>query len=328
MSGSTTLVPANTAAIARAAEILRGGGLVAFPTETVYGLGANALDAAAVSRVFAAKGRPASNPVIVHVAAIADVAALVRDLTELAKALMARFWPGPLTCVLPRRETVPDIVAAGGPTVAVRMPAHPVALELIRAAGVPLAAPSANRSMCLSPTRAEHVLRSLDGRVDLILDGGPCPGGLESTVLDVTTSPPTLLRPGLIGVGALERIVGPVARRSNDTSIARSPGLSPRHYSPRTPVEFVADEGSFRVRELASAGRRVGWLAFGDHAKPPADNVVALAMPTDVAAYSTRLFAALHELDDANVSRIVISLPPEDDDWLAVHDRLSRMAPH
>ncbi len=182
--------------IARAAEVLRRGGLVAFPTETVYGLGANALDPNAVAGIFHAKGRPANNPVIVHVAEARDVLRVVADWPEIAERLAQRFWPGPLTLVLPKRAGVPDVVTAGGPTVAVRVPAHPVALALLRAVGVPIAAPSANRSTQLSPTRAEHVQRGLDGLIDLILDGGPTTGGLESTVLDVTTTPPRLLRPG------------------------------------------------------------------------------------------------------------------------------------
>src|SRR5690348_13744143 len=201
---------ANLEAIAEAARILRAGGLVAFPTETVYGLGANALDASAVARIFAAKGRPANNPLIIHIADASDVRKVVADWPESAGRLAERFWPGPLTLVLPRCDAVPDAVTAGGPTVAVRVPAHPVAQALVRAAGVPIAAPSANRSMELSPTRAEHVLRGLDGRIDVLLDGGPTAGGIESTVLDLTATPPRLLRPGLIGVAELEAVLGRV----------------------------------------------------------------------------------------------------------------------
>ncbi|MCS6777324.1 MAG: L-threonylcarbamoyladenylate synthase, partial [Chloroherpetonaceae bacterium] len=197
-------------AIAQGADCLRAGGLVAFPTETVYGLGASALDAAAVARIYAAKGRPAHNPVIVHVADVVQARSLVTEWPEQADLLAARFWPGPLTLVLPRNAQVPDIVAAGGPTVAIRWPAHPVAQALIRAAGVPVAAPSANRSMHISPTRAEHVLRGLTGKIDLVLDGGPTPGGIESTVLDVTAMPPRLLRPGLVTAGQIAQVVGTV----------------------------------------------------------------------------------------------------------------------
>src|SRR5437660_12869477 len=183
----TRIFIAEPAAIAEAAAVLRRGGLVAFPTETVYGLGGNALDPAAVARIFAAKGRPATNPVIVHVADAAGVPLVAAAWPDPAARLAARFWPGPLTLVLPRRPEVPDVVTAAGPTVAVRVPAHPVARALLRAAGVPVAAPSANRSSELSPTTAEHVLRGLGGRIDLILDAGPCPGGIESTVLDLTS---------------------------------------------------------------------------------------------------------------------------------------------
>src|SRR5262249_19767115 len=233
------------AVIERAAELLRRGEVVAFPTETVYGLGANALDEAAVRRVFEAKGRPANNPLIVHVTHAEQAVGLTGDWPEAAAKLAARFWPGPLTLVLPRSPRVPDVVTAGGPTVAVRMPAHPVAFGLIRAAGVPLAAPSANRSGELSPTRAEHVLVSLGGRIPLILDGGPTTGGIESTVVDVTGTPVRLLRPGLVSVADLERIVGPLAVPSPlDTSETAlpSPGMLSRHYAPRTPVTLV-DEG-------------------------------------------------------------------------------------
>src|SRR5262249_4015308 len=244
------------------------GGLVAFPTETVYGLGASALDAVAVGRIFAAKGRPANNPVIVHVACAEEAQALAAVWPESAARLAARFWPGPLTLVLPRCAIVPAVVTAGGPTVAIRVPAHPVALALLAEARIPIAAPSANRSTSLSPTRAEHVLRGLDGRIEMILDGGPTAGGLESTVLDVTTEPPRLLRPGLITPGQIEAEVGAVARPRLPRSVsergapaskepARSPGLSRRHYAPTTPLECVAEDGSTRVAELLLDGQRV-----------------------------------------------------------------------
>ncbi len=247
-----TLDPAapNAEAIAEAARVLREGGLVAFPTETVYGLGANALDASAVARIFAAKGRPANNPLIVHVADTRAARRVVADWPPLAAMLAERFWPGPLTLVLPKRDTVPDAVTASGPTVAVRVPAHPLAQALVRAAGVPIAAPSANRSTELSPTRAEHVLRGLDGRIDVLLDGGPTAGGIESTVLDLTATPPRLLRPGLLSIAELESVLGPLSRSLpssvETTQSLPSPGLLPRHYAPRTPLECV---------ETASAAR-------------------------------------------------------------------------
>ncbi|HMF19354.1 MAG TPA: L-threonylcarbamoyladenylate synthase, partial [Gemmataceae bacterium] len=220
-------------AIARAAEILRNGGLVAFPTETVYGLGANALDPAAVARIFQAKGRPPQNPLIVHVAKLETTANLAADWPEKATELAERFWPGPLTLVVRKRACVPDAVTAGGDTVALRVPSHPVALALLKAANIPIAAPSANRSTLLSPTRAEHVLHGLEGRIDLLLDAGPTPGGLESTVLDVTTNPPRLLRPGLISPAELGAVIGPIIQKEspNPGDTLRSPGMLGRHYA-------------------------------------------------------------------------------------------------
>jgi L-threonylcarbamoyladenylate synthase len=316
------------AAIAQAADVLRRGGLVAFPTETVYGLGANALDAAAVGRIFAAKGRPATNPLIVHVADAAAVHDVAADWPDVAARLAERFWPGPLTLVLPKRPEVPDAVTGGGPTVAVRVPAHPVAWALLWAAGVPVAAPSANRSTELSPTTAAHVLRGLDGRIDLLLDAGPTPGGIESTVVDVTMSPPRLLRPGLVTPAELEAVVGKVARAGEPASAAGlplpSPGMLARHYAPRAPLECVAGDGRERVEVLLRQGVRVGWVTWegaGD-----VSGAVTVRMPGDSAGYAGRLYAALHELDAAGVDRIVLALPPDSDAWLAVRDRLRRAA--
>jgi L-threonylcarbamoyladenylate synthase len=322
----TQILPADPAAVARAAALLRGGGLVAFPTETVYGLGANALDAAAVAGIFAAKGRPSHNPLIVHVPALPDAAALAGAWPETAQRLGERFWPGPLTLVVPTSPRIADLVTAGGATVGLRVPAHPVAQALLQAAGVPVAAPSANRSAGLSPTRAEHVRAALDGRIPLILDGGPTPGGLESTVLDVTVSPPRLLRPGLVNPAEIEAVVGPVARQGAAEGPLRSPGLLARHYAPRTPLECVADDAE-RVRQLRDQGIRVGWLPLGEPAFPldPAEGA-ALAMPTDPADYAAQLFAALHILDAAGVNHIVVARPPPGDAWLAIQDRLQRAA--
>jgi L-threonylcarbamoyladenylate synthase len=320
------------AAIARAVDILKRGGLVAFPTETVYGLGANALDAAAVAKIFVAKGRPSANPLIVHVANTQGAIDLSRSWPASADRLAEHFWPGPLTIVVHKGREIPDLVTAGGDTVALRLPAHPVALALIKAAGVPLAAPSANRSARLSPTRAEHVLRDLGGRIDLILDGGPTPGGLESTVLDVTTLPPLLLRPGLIGPAAVEAVIGAIDRSDRALSAEngeplRSPGMLGRHYAPRTPLECVAISESQRVHELRRNGMRVGWLALApDHEPGDDEGIIVLAMASDPTAYAAQLYAALHTLDDSGVDRIVVDLPPATEDWLAVHDRLQRAA--
>jgi L-threonylcarbamoyladenylate synthase len=323
----------STEVLAEAARVLRSGGLVAFPTETVYGLGANALDASAVARIFAAKGRPANNPLIVHIADATQVPQVAEDWPESGARLAERVWPGPLTLVLPRRETVPDVVTANGPTVALRVPAHPVAQALLRAADLPIAAPSANRSTELSPTRAEHVLRGLDGRIDMLLDGGPTSGGIESTVLDLTTTPPRLLRPGPIGVAELETVIGPLAHvRSltvaalNDPQALRSPGMMPRHYSPRTPLECVdAGREAERTAILLSEDRRIGCVTFANLAAASA-SVRVRVLPSDPAGYAAQLYAVLHELDTAGLDNILVTLPPDTAEWLAVRDRLLRAA--
>ena len=247
--------------LAHAASVIRRGGLVAFPTETVYGLGANALDAAAVARIFAAKGRPSFNPLIVHVPAVAQAQELVTDWPEVAEQLARAFWPGPLTLVLGKRDVVPDIVTAGLANVAVRVPSHPIALALLRAARRPIAAPSANRYTRLSPTTAAHVAASLGDAVDLVIDGGPTTVGIESTVVDVTGPVPRLLRPGMLGLDALRAVVGevapPVAAPAVDDEAPRpSPGMTARHYAPHASdslgdrlVDFLT--GAFEARATA-----------------------------------------------------------------------------
>jgi len=332
---STKVLPINSAApetdvIARAVGILRGGGLVGFPTETVYGLGAVAQNSTAVARIFIAKGRPASNPLIVHVANATDAERLVTAWPDTAARLTERFWQGPLTLVLPKSGAVPDIVTAGGPTVAVRMPAHSVALALLRAIGLPVAAPSANRSTSLSPTRAEHVLRDLDGRIELVLDAGPTSGGLESTVLDLTTKPPRLLRPGLVAPGEIEAVIGTITCSAQETTEEQqqllSPGMMARQYTPSAPLETVSDDGWGRVKSLCRSGQKVGWLTFATPAKRRLHGLIAIVMPRDPGAYATRLYAVLHGLDDHGVERIVAALPPDTEEWLAVRDRLRRAA--
>jgi L-threonylcarbamoyladenylate synthase len=325
--------PSDTDAIRRAADVLRSGGLVAFPTETVYGLGANALDAAAVAKIFAAKGRPPNNPLIVHVARIEQARELAAEWPVSAAALAERFWPGPLTLVLAKRSLVPDIVTAGAATVGLRIPAHPVAQALLEAAGIPIAAPSANRSNEISPTTAEHVLKSLSGRIDIVLDGGPTTGGLESTVLDLTTTPPRILRPGLVSPGEIEEAIGAVERpgvliASSDRPVS-SPGQLPRHYAPRAPMEWCAVGSAERVAALAREGCRVGWLTIAGNVRGPRLDanqvrITTIEMPGDPAAYAAQIYAALHALDDAGVERIVVDLPPNEEQWLAVRDRLRR----
>jgi L-threonylcarbamoyladenylate synthase len=312
------------AILARAADILRRGGLVAMPTETVYGLAAHALDAHAVRRIYTAKGRPATNPVIVHVPDIAAAEALTASMPASARLLAARFWPGPLTLVLPKNASVPDVVTASGPTVAIRVPSHPVALGLLRSAQLPLAAPSANRSNALSPTRPAHVLRGLAGRIDAMLDAGPTSGGIESTVVDLTTDPPRLLRPGLISPAQIEAIIGPIARKSATDGPLRSPGMLAKHYAPQTPLEISLDSMP-RVVELLNQKQRVGLLTVSETLLHQ-QGLVVRRLPAEPAGYAAGLFAALHELDDAGLDRILVEAPPEGDKWLGVHDRLARAA--
>lgn len=308
-------------AIAEAAVLLRAGGLVAFPTETVYGLGADGLNPEAVARIYAAKGRPATNPVILHVADTAAAKALVSLWSLEAQALAERFWPGPLTLVLPASDTVPSIVRAGGPSVALRCPAHPVALALIRATGRPLAAPSANRSQHLSPTLAQHVASSLGEAVDLILDGGPTEAGLESTILDLSSGRPCVLRPGPIPPADLEGLVGPVdlwagAVRAGDRQAA--PGMAERHYAPRARLQLVAPGSG-----LGEVSGSVAYVALGT-LPPLPPGVRGILLPLDADLVGARLYALLHELDDADCERIFMERPPEDEAWLAVRDRLRR----
>ena len=308
-------------AIEEAAAILVSGGLVAFPTETVYGLGADGLNPAAVARIYAAKGRPATNPVILHVEGIAAAKALVTQWPEAAQRLAERFWPGPLTLVLPASEQVPAIVRAGGPSVALRCPDHPIALALMRATGRPLAAPSANRSQHLSPTLADHVASSLGEAVDLILDGGPTAAGLESTILDLSGMHPRILRPGPIAPAMLAASIGPVEVWQGVVPVEElqaAPGMAERHYAPRARLELVP-----RGTGLREATGRVAYVGLGSLPSLPA-GVRGVLLPLDAAAVGTRIYALLHELDEAGFERIVMERPPEDEAWLALRDRLRR----
>lgn len=323
---------ASRAALARAAAVLRAGGLVAFPTETVYGLGANALDAAAVARIFAAKGRPSFNPVIVHVPDADAARALVTAWPPAAARLAARFWPGPLTLVLPKRADVPDGVTAGLGAVGVRVPAHPVALALLREAALPIAAPSANRYTELSPTAAAHVERALGERVDLVLDGGPTTVGIESTVVDLAGDVPLLLRPGGVSLAELRDVVGEVRERAADPDAGDAPrpapGMVERHYAPRARL-LPFDAGSrdaalAEARAAAARGETVGALLLG----AALDGEVAhpVRMPVDPAAYARDLYATLHALDDAGCALVLAERVPHGDAWAGVRDRLERGA--
>ncbi|HEX6039616.1 L-threonylcarbamoyladenylate synthase [Longimicrobium sp.] len=319
----------DAAALAPAAETLRRGGLVAFPTETVYGLGAHALDPAAVARIYAAKGRPGYNPLIVHVADADAARALSSAWPAEADALAAAFWPGPLTLVVPRHPSVPDSVTAGLPSVALRVPAHPVAHALLRAAGVPVAAPSANRSTEVSPTTAQHVARSLGERVDVIVDGGPCPVGIESTVLSLVGGVPTLLRPGTISVDDLRPVIGEVALPSAEphaTAARPSPGMMDRHYAPRAPLHLFNDPAEVR----SDAGEKTVVLVMPDAPRPALPfGADVMEMPADPRTYASRLYSLLHELDERGYARVWVQPPPDAPAWAGVRDRLRRAAsPH
>jgi len=310
------------AIIREAAGLLRAGELVAFPTETVYGLGADGLDEAAVGRIYTAKGRPSTNPLILHVDGLPMARSLCRTWPEAAIRLAEAFWPGPLTLVLPRRDLVPDAVTGGGDTVALRMPAHRVALNLIGLLTRPLAAPSANLSERVSPTRADHVLEDLEGRIPLVLDGGPTTRGLESTVVDLSGEAPRVLRPGPIPGKMLRRLLGPLETRETHggPGSAPSPGLGLRHYAPRVPLDLRA-EG-----QPVSGLGPTAWLTFGDApaARPP--GVTPVSMPLDPQDYGARLYAALRAVDQFPFRRIVVDLPPATEGWDAVRDRLRRAA--
>ena len=305
--------------IARAAVCLRAGGLVAFPTETVYGLGAHALDRRAIQRLFAAKERPAHDPLIVHIAAVDDMVPLVIEVPSAARALAVRFWPGPLTMVLPRSSRVPDEITAGLATVAIRVPSHPIARALIAYAGLPVAAPSANLFSRPSPTRASHVLADLDGRIDIIIDGGPTDVGLESTVIDLSVNPPTVLRPGAVDIEALRDVLPDVTTRhtaSSDTIAMRSPGLLRKHYSPRTPVVVYEGDREAALRSMkheaqqrVDRGELVAALLFADDVselRSPLVRIVDLGSEQDPAAVAGRLYAALRECDDLGASIILV----------------------
>jgi L-threonylcarbamoyladenylate synthase len=315
----TRIVAADDAAIAEAVALLRAGELVAFPTETVYGLGARALDAAALAKIFAAKGRPATHPLIAHVRDADGARALSSDWDARAEALARRFWPGPLTLVVPRAPSLPAALSGGKPTLAVRAPAHPVAQALLAALGEPIAAPSANRYQTVSPTTAAHVARSLGDLVPLILDGGPCAAGLESTVLDLTVSPPMVLRPGALPLATLRAVVPEVALAAAailDEDARHSPGQDAVHYAPRATLRLGP-----RAEMLALDGAALVLRGRDEPARPD-----AIVLPDDAVAYGRALYATLHALDDAGVELIAVEAPPDDEAWLAVADRLRRAA--
>ncbi len=329
--------------IARAAECLRGGGLVAFPTETVYGLGAHALDTAAVLRLFAAKERPASDPLIVHVPSIDDAMPLVDEMPRAARELAARFWPGPLTMVLKRSPQVPDVVTAGLGTVAVRVPVHLVARALLERARIPVAAPSANLFSRPSPTRAAHVVADLDGRIDIVLDGGATNVGLESTVIDLSGAVPTVLRPGAIDLDALQLVLPDVTShraaegKPDATAAVRSPGMLAKHYSPKTPLYLYRGDRADALdlmkadaRQRKARGESVVVLAYTEDVGELRDHglrVVEFGVEADPPSVAARLYAALREADELGahviLARTITTSHPLS---AAIQDRLRRAA--
>lgn len=317
--------------IERAAAVLRAGGLVAFPTETVYGLGADASDPAAVAKIFAAKGRPQDHPVIVHLGNLDLLPRWAGEIPAAAHKLAAAFWPGPLTLILKRAAGVPDCVTGGQDTVGVRIPGHPVALELLRAfageergrvfSGV--AAPSANRFGRISPTTAAHVRAELGGAVDMVLDGGECDVGIESTILDLSRGRAVLLRPGQITPAQIAAVIGAEVELRDDQA-PRVPGALDSHYAPRTPLELVA-AADLHARLAALRGTRLAVLA---RAEAPADlkDISWQTAPRAVAGYAHELYASLRRLDDLGCELILVEAPPPAPEWQGVNDRLRRAA--
>lgn len=307
-----------------AAEALRGGGLVAFPTETVYGLGADAENPAAVARIFAAKGRPADHPLIVHIANPGQLTHWAKDIPPAAWLLAQRYWPGPLTLILRRACRVPDIVTGGQDTVGLRVPDHPLALALLKAFGGGIAAPSANHFGRVSPTTAAHVREELGAAMDFILDGGPCRVGIESTILDLSGHQPRLLRPGAVTIAEIEAVLEqPIAQSGNDAP--RAPGMLRSHYAPKTPLCLVPGANlEAEARRRLAQGQRAAVLAM------PATLLATAChrqdMPTHPAGWARELYARLRALDTQNFDCILIEVPPIGANWQAVRDRLERAA--
>jgi L-threonylcarbamoyladenylate synthase len=299
--------------------------LVAFPTETVYGLGADASNPDAVARIFAVKGRPADHPLIVHLADAVQIANWAREVPEAARRLARRFWPGPLTLILRRAQGVSDAVTGGQETVALRVPSHPVALQLLARFGGGIAAPSANRHGRVSATRAEHVRHEFGEAIDCVLDGGETDVGIESTIVDLSGAAPTLLRPGWIGPAELEQVLGvPLAAPAADAP--RAPGTLAKHYAPQTLLIVTEFDLLMELAAtLTRVGKRVAALAMTDR-RPVQEGLTWVAAPSDPAAYAHTLYANLRELDEAGCETILVERPPQSAEWMAINDRLARAA--
>jgi len=316
-------------AVARASELLRAGEVVALPTETVYGLAANALDEKAVAKIFQTKGRPSHNPIIVHVATAEMARECVREWPEGAENLARAFWPGPLTLVLPRSKRISDVVTAGGDTVGIRWPGHPFMQAVIRECGFPLAAPSANLSNQISPTNAEHVRAQLGGKIPLIVDGGQSQVGIESTVLDLTSSPVRILRPGMIHAESIAAVVGKVQQAGeNNSSVLRSPGLLQKHYSPKAKLVVTHWSDDAELKKLVARYASIATTQIVAHTKIPSGfgpaNVSVI--PHDAEAFARALYAELHRCDAAGAKLIVVEAPPDGAEWSGIADRLRRAA--
>lgn len=328
----TTLLTTETpekfaAAVEAATEALRHGMVVGLPTETVYGLAANALDPKAVEDIYRVKGRPATNPIIVHVCDVEMAKSCAANWPEQAAKLAGAFWPGPLTMVLPKTPLVPDVVTAGGPTVGIRMPGHSVILEVIRRCGFPLAAPSANPANRISPTTARHVVDYFQGEIPLVIDGGPSQVGIESTVIDLSVSPPRVLRPGMIHEPALEAVIGNLSTGPEGEGLhLKSPGLMRKHYSPRARLRiwlhqkdtaWLASETPANSRSLALC-----------HTRVPLSTAVSEVrmLPRDAKAYARAFYAELHASDETSTDLIWVEEPPDSADWRGIRDRLRRAA--
>jgi L-threonylcarbamoyladenylate synthase len=313
--------------IERAVALLRAGDLVAFPTETVYGLGADAANPAAVAKIFAAKGRPADHPLIVHLPDASHLARWAHEIPADAEKLADAFWPGPLTLILKRQPQVPDAVTGGQDTVGLRVPNHPLALELLAAFEGGIAAPSANRFGRISPTTAAHVREELGDRVPLVLDGGACPVGIESTILDLSRGVPVLLRPGAISAADIARVLGSAPETAAPhAGTPRVSGSLDAHYAPRTPLQLVSSDGLlFALRNALVAGEKVAVLAPTAQAISH-DLVTWKQSPAEPAGFAHDLYASLRELDALGCVRLLVQQPPAGENWLAVNDRLRRAA--
>jgi len=332
MNGNSEVLSTHTpalfsAAVKRATALLQAGDVVALPTETVYGLAAHALNATAVAKIYEIKGRPAQNPIIVHVANNEMAQRCVSHWPEAATQLAKAFWPGPLTMVLPKAKTVPDIVTGGGDTVGIRWPSHPFVQAVILACGFPLAAPSANLSNQISPTNAEHVRKQLGNKLSLIVDGGQSQVGIESTVIDLTPNPPHVLRPGMIHEASLVAVLGELGNWSPEPGTLRSPGLLRKHYAPQAPLKVLSWRDTADLTcQLATLNPELSRTHIIAHTHIPSGEGLASVsvIPHDAEAYARAIYAELHRCDEAGATLIVAEALPEGVEWRAITDRLNR----